>query len=317
MQGMTGMRKARQIAWGSARKAGRRSLLGWNANLELWGLDAWRSLHTDQGRAKVGSHAVIPQLCKEEAHLPPASKAFPYFLCHLSPQDAKEDVDKLRWAAKQRRAEAFVAEGSEQSQSRLSALHVDRILEQGPPSRNSGVKTNHPDLQHFQDRYDSMLKDPKAFGHQVQLLQKSIQLAQQSHDSQLWMRQLRPLQNRLREPGSRACLEVKPVVYAAFCTYSPVYVHIAASSQMGAAAHFLNTYLDHQGLMKGRLESTPARVSGGAAKDEFWLAHSSLNNICIYPLEALSPQLRLFRLSAPLRVAAWGQVLSKALAVHN
>ncbi|CDJ34953.1 LOW QUALITY PROTEIN: uncharacterized protein EMH_0068910 [Eimeria mitis] len=171
------------------------------------------------------------------------------------------------------------------------------------------------DLLQLQSRYDALLHNPQAFSMQVQLLHACIQNAQQQLAKSVYMKELLPLQQRLRTPGTDACLQVHPLLYAAFCMYNPSHIRIAAAKRVGAAEHFLGEYLKARGS-RGYRRRPVSEISrrGRAAADE-WLAHTSLSNICIYPLEALSPQLRLFSLAAPQRLAAWEAILSRALAV--
>ena len=167
----------------------------------------------------------------------------------------------------------------------------------------------------LQSRYDALLRTPQAFGMQLQLLHERIQGAQEQQAKCVYMEKLLPLQQRIRSPGTDACLQVHPLVYAAFCMYNPSNIYLAAAMRVGAAEHFLGQYLKARSSKKAYRRRSFSDISGrGRAAAEQWLSHSSLRSICIYPLEALSPQLRLFPLTAPLRLAAWEDILSRALA---
>lgn len=174
-------------------------------------------------------------------------------------------------------------------------------------AENTVYATKSPDLQRLQHRYDLLLRNPQALGAQVQLLCALIQKAQRRECARPYMRQLRLLQERIRTPGTDACLVIKPVVYAAFCIYCPSKIQIAAAKRVGAADHLLRQHLKFKSLKWARRDS-------GAGRADQWLGEASLQNLCVYPLEALSPQLRLFPFAAPERLAAWQETLGKGLA---
>lgn len=200
----------------------------------------------------------------------------------------------------------------------VEAVHVDQTLLhpdflQTPYSSEATQGKGDCDLQRLQCRYDSLLLKPSSFGLQVQLLHSIIRKAQRLHDACVYLNKLQPLQERIRTPGTNACLEVHPVLYAAFCIYSPSHIHIAATKRVGAAEHFLSQYMMAKSRTKARSPSTGLAGCGQVADDQ-WLANTSLKNVCVYPLEALSPRLRLFCLTAPSRLAAWEGIFTRALA---
>lgn len=185
-----------------------------------------------------------------------------------------------------------------------------------PPLCDETVHVEGPcDLLRLQSRYDALLLNPLAFSMQVQLLHARIQSAQQQHGKCAYMKKLQLLQERIRTPGTGACLHVHPLVYAAFCIYSPSHIHIAAAMRIGAAEHFLGQYVKARSNSRADRRGTFLVINGrGRAAAEQWLAQTSLKCICIYPLEALPNQLRLFPLTAPQRLAAWENILSRGLA---
>lgn len=200
----------------------------------------------------------------------------------------------------------------------VEAVHVGQTpslpdFSQPPYSSDATQGKGDCDLRRLQCRYDSLLLRPSSFGLQVQLLHSIIRKAQRLHDACVYLNKLQPLQERIRTPRTNACLEVHPVLYAAFCIYSPSHIHIAATKRVGAAEHFLRQYIMAKSRTKSRSAFT-GLAGCGQVTDDQWLANTSLKNVCVYPLEALSPRLRLFCLTAPSRLAAWEGILTRALA---
>ncbi|KAL8452191.1 hypothetical protein Emed_001498 [Eimeria media] len=241
-----------------------------------------------------------------------ASRPTPDFLSVLNPlvSSAKEDALASGVLAGREATRAAPSRVSRQPSCSPDCTKADddKLLE--IPVADQG----NADLRRLQDRYDMLLRHPQAFARQVQLLRMHIQRGQQLRSRHPSMRELLSLQDKLSIPGTGACLVMKPVVYAAFDIYCPSYVHINATARVGAAVHFLNSYLNRKSLFKRRrFDGLSSSLPHGVAGAEQWLAQSSLENICVYPLEALPPQSSIFRLSAPLRVAAWEELLGSAL----
>ncbi|CDJ50307.1 hypothetical protein, conserved [Eimeria brunetti] len=202
-----------------------------------------------------------------------------------------------------------------QLRSAVSTEALDARLDISSCDNTSEEGERRCDLLRLQSRYDALLRNPQAFSTQLQLLHACIQRAQQQHTKSVYMKQLQPLQERIRTPGANACLQVHPLLYAAFCIYCPSQIHIAAAKRVGAAEHFVEQYLKARTKSKGYRRRSLSDISTrNRAAAEEWLASASLSNICVYPLEALSPELRLFSLTAPQRLAAWEDILSRALA---
>ncbi|KAL8273283.1 hypothetical protein Esti_002784 [Eimeria stiedai] len=254
-----------------------------------------------------------PQLRLSRVLLNTASRGGPDFLSVLNPfaNSAKEDALASASGVLAGREATRIApirfSGPPSCSPECPEADGDKPLERPVLYQNSS------DLQRLQYRYDMLLRRPQAFAMQVQLLRMRIRRAQQLHSHQSFMRELRPLQDQLTTPGTGACLVVKPVVYAAFCIFNPSCIHVSASARVEAAAHFLGSYLNRKALLKRqRFEGLSSRPPHLVTRVEQWLAHSCLENICVYPLEALCPQPSIFRLSAPLRVAAWEEILGSA-----
>lgn len=271
--------------------------------------------HAKGGQTR-GAQAQPPELRTSRDRFVPISRTVPYFISDLNPPDRAWAgyLPRGNNAADEQEAEAAIGAVGRGLLSWSSSCSPTNLRAADEVFQGTIHSNANPDLQRLQDRYDSLLRNPHAFGLQVQLLHTTIQKAQQLQGKQLHMRQLQPLQERLRTPGTRACLAVKPVLYAVFCVYCPDSVRIAATMRVGAAEHFLCQYLEGKSITKRKRVIGSFRFACGAAGAERWLAESSLQNVCVYPLEALSPRRSLFRSSASQRLAAWEEILGTALA---
>ncbi|OEH75599.1 hypothetical protein cyc_05919 [Cyclospora cayetanensis] len=244
-----------------------------------------------------------------------ASRGVPFFLSGVARQAADSRPEAL-WGEET----VSTTEGTDVCVTVASELPPSQCTrpfsDSGIAASSEGTPINRdPDLQRLQSRYDSLLRNPEMFGLQVRFLHSVIQEAQHANSKCSYLKEVAELQERIRTPGTSACLEVHPVVYAAFCVYSPSHILVAVAKRVGAAEHFLRQYRAAKTLRRPRRQAGVACSANGRVRgSEQWLQDASLQNICVYPLEALAPKLRLFHSSAPLRLAVWEEILVKALA---